>query len=70
MSRVSTWPSAGLMCECVSRTHVTVAMDPRVEAASMACYMSTKEIDMLWNSGMVSGLPCNIRREGGKSLVI
>lgn len=27
------------------------AMDARVKAASMACYISTKEIDMLWNAG-------------------
>ena len=27
------------------------AMDSRVKAASMACYISTKEIDMLWNAG-------------------
>ena len=26
-------------------------MDPRVKAASMACYMSTFEIDRLWNAG-------------------
>lgn len=27
------------------------AMDPRVKAASIACYLSTKEIDMLWKGG-------------------
>ena len=27
------------------------AMDSRIKAASMACYISTKEIDYLWNAG-------------------
>jgi hypothetical protein len=26
-------------------------MDPRIKAASMACYISTKEIDYLWQPG-------------------
>eukprot|EP00041_Stephanoeca_diplocostata_P034183 m.1149730 g.1149730 ORF g.1149730 m.1149730 type:complete len:99 (-) comp24476_c0_seq69:3304-3600(-) len=30
------------------------AMDPRVKAASMACYMSTFEIDRLWKAGGAS----------------